>query len=158
VPRLKLEIDEKSYFERPFERTTLDDIPVGFVERVEELVDLIIGIYRVGEYRPAVVCGLGPFVEKILDDSSFSNPITKESLAESQIEWIPWLLVLSSPFVETYGRTRLLEAPGWHVEVLGDGSVLYVAFKDILYMTDAAMHELYEYLDIENPFNKEVRD
>ncbi len=60
-------------------------------------------------------------------DELGGNQPEAEELSPRRLEYIFWANVFGPDYVARFGREALLRAPGWKVEVLDDGGVLYVA-------------------------------
>lgn len=50
----------------------------------------------------------------------------EEDVAARKLKYTFWANFFGPPYVERYGRDFLLGAPGWRVEELSDGGILYV--------------------------------
>jgi hypothetical protein len=87
-----------------------------------------------------------------MESTADSPPVTAESLASDQLEYIPWLVILPPAIIDHYGRKTLLETPAQLIDELDDESILLMSFQDVLYMSDGPpLSDIYEHLGMESP-------
>lgn len=95
---------------------------VSETEPVEQLIEVIRAGYNATTNSQIAVYALAP--DK--PPSRRLPPISAESVATDQYEYLSWLTIFPPAMVERIGRERLLDAPAWHVEELDDDAVLLV--------------------------------
>jgi hypothetical protein len=66
-----------------------------------------------------------------IDESSGNEPTSKD-IAATKLQYIFWANFFGPEYVERYGRDFLLNAPGWKVEELDDGGILYVTLESFV--------------------------
>lgn len=153
-PHVLLRLDETELFKFPLDTQEIVDVDPGYVERVEQTVTLVRQVYEFLDPKPAVVCGLSATdVGAIWEMEEYGLPVTEESLDANRLEYVPWLVILPPPFLETYDQDALLDGPYWQTAELSDGAVLVVTHVDVRYQSDKDSAGIHEPLGLDYPLS-----
>jgi hypothetical protein len=150
-PRISVRADGDQQIRNQVKRDSGEEAQL--IERyVGGLVDTIERIYRTLNEKPAIVYGITDNYIRNIGKGRFTHPVTEDGIRERRIEYIPWLIILSPPFIKTYGREELLSAPAWRIREFDDDAILLVAYSDLLYSQDMSRtSEVNEWLGLEDP-------
>jgi hypothetical protein len=91
-----------------------------------------------------------------IDEPSGNLPSAK-SIAATRREYIFWANFFGPEYVERYGRDFLLNAPGWKVEQLDDGGILYVATESYMQWWSQEQPEIVKYFQAKVPKIQQYR-
>jgi hypothetical protein len=145
----------KSWLETSFEREEIQSRSPEYIERVNELVEMVKVSYEALSTKPDVVYGLPRVNCRSMAEGDYPLPATAATLSEDRINYVPWLMIFPPGLVDTYGKEFLLDSPAWQVEELPDGSVLLVAFEDLVDCRDRDTWVINDRLGLEDPFDEQ---
>lgn len=127
LPHLRVDLREQYYAPGRADEeevsgyiTDYSDCIARFYERAREV-----------GHEPMYVMGVDPSQLGVLfGDRAETVDTSRKGILDGDLEQLYWLQVLPSQMVESVGRENLLSAPGWRVEELDDGAVLFVAYEN----------------------------